>query len=129
MPTGTLQIKVSTGDGAIPVFDATVKISDALGHIVFTLDTDINGMTTAVSLFAPSRKLSLSPYTSHLAYSLYEVLVTHPGYIPQLIRGVRVLEGEGGLLPVDLVARTARTDRGDSINVIEIPPPGASGRP
>jgi len=129
MPTGTLQIKVSTGDGAIPVFDATVKVSDALGHIVFTLDTDINGLTTVVTLFAPSRSLSLSPYTSHLAYSLYEILVTHPGYIPQLIRGVRVFEGEGGLLPVDLVARTARTDRGDSINVIEIPPLGASGRP
>jgi len=128
MPTGTLQIKVSTAEGAIPVANATVKVSDALGHIVFTLDTDSNGMTIVVSLFAPSRKLSLSPYTSHLAYSLYEILVTHPGYIPQIVRGVRVFEGEGGLLPVDLVARTGRTDHGDSINVIEIPPPGASGR-
>ena len=126
MPHGTLQVQVSTAEGALPVFDATVKVMDAFGHIVFTLTTDTSGMTTVVSLFAPSRKLSLSPYTSHLAYSIYEILVTHPGYIPQVIRGVRVFEGEGGLLPVDLVARTARTDHGDSVNVIEIPPPGAS---
>jgi len=126
MPTGTLQMKISTADGAVPVPDAAVKVRDALGHIVFTLDTDANGMTSVISLFAPSRNLALSPYTSHLAYSLYEVLVTHPGYVPQLVRGVRVFEGEGGLLPVDLVARTARTDHGDSVNVIEIPPLGAS---
>ena len=129
MSHGTLQIKVSTAEGAIPVANAMVKVSDALGHIVFTLTSDTDGMTTMISLFAPSRKLSMSPYTSHLAYSLYEVLVTHPGYIPQIIRGVRVFEGEGGLLPVDLVARTGRTDHGDSVNVIEIPPLGASGVP
>ncbi|MCL2837554.1 MAG: hypothetical protein FWE04_00575 [Oscillospiraceae bacterium] len=128
MPTGTLQMKVSTADGTLPVFDATVKVSDALGHIVYTLTTDTDGMTTMVSLFAPSRKLSQSPYTSALAYSSYQILITHPGYVPQIIRGVRVFEGEGGLLPVDLVARTARTDHGDSINIIEIPPLGASQR-
>jgi len=126
MPHGTIQIKVSTAEGTVPVSSANVKISDALGHIVFTLDTDVNGMTAVVALFAPSRKLSQSPYTSHLSYSLYEILVTHPGYIPQIVRGVRVFEGEGGLLPIDLVARTARTDHGDSVNVIEIPPLGAS---
>jgi len=126
MPHGTLQIKVSTAEGVVPVFDATVKVSDALGHIVETLTTDTNGMTRVISLFAPSRKLSQSPFTSHLSYSSYQILVTHPGYIPQIVRGVRVFEGEGGLLPVDLVARTARTDRGDSVNIIEIPPPGAS---
>ena len=127
MPHGTLQIKVSTANGAVPVFEATAKVSDALGHIVETLTTDANGMTRIVALFAPSRALSMSPFTSHLSYSAYEVLVTHPGYIPQIIRGVRVFEGEGGVLPVDLVARTARTDRGDSVNIIEIPPPGAAG--
>jgi len=93
---------------------------------VFVLTTDINGMTTVASLFAPSKKFSMSPHTSHLAYSAYEILVTHSGFVPQVIRGVRVLEGVGGLLPVDLVARTARTDLGDSVNIIEIPPPGAS---
>jgi len=128
MPHGTLQVKVSTADGAIPVFNATVKVSDALGHIVETLTTDSSGMTAVIALFAPSRNLSQSPFTSHLSYSAYEVLVTHPGYIPQIVRGVRVFEGEGGILPVDIVARTGRTDRGDSVNIIEIPPPGASGR-
>ena len=126
MPTGTLQVKVTTGDGAMPVSDATVRVRDALGGIVFVLTTDINGMTTVASLFAPSKSFSMSPHTSHLAYSAYEILVTHSGFVPQVIRGVRVLEGVGGLLPVDLVARTARTDLGDSVNVIDIPPPGAS---
>ena len=126
MTNGTLQVKVSTADGAIPVSDASVKIRDAQGHTVEALTTDPNGMTVIVTLFAPSRTFSMSPYTSHLAYSIYEVMVTHPGYIPQFVRGVRVFEGEGGLLPIDLVARTARTDRGDSVNIIEIPPLGAS---
>ena len=126
MPTGTLQVKVTTGDGAVPVSEATVRVRDALGGIAFVLSTDMNGMTTVISLFAPSRKFSMSPHTSHLAYSAYEVLVTHSGFVPQVIRGVRVFEGEGGLLPIDLVARTARTDLGDSVNVIDIPPLGAS---
>ena len=49
-------------------------------------------------------------------------MVTHPGYIPQFVRGVQVFDGEGSVLPVDLVPRTARTDLGDSVNVIEISP-------
>ena len=126
MPHGTLQVKVSTANGAVPVSGATVKVNDALGHTVFTLMTDVNGMTSVISLFAPSRQLSQSPYTSHLAYSLYEVMVTHPGYIPQFVRGVRVFDGEGGLLPVDIVPRTVRTDRGDSVNIVELTPPAAS---
>jgi len=52
-------------------------------------------------------------------------MVTHSGYIPQFVRGVRVFDGVGGLLPVDLSPRTAQTDLGDSVNVVDIPPPGA----
>ena len=122
MTTGTLQIKVTTADGAVPVSDATVKVRDALGHTVHALATDAAGMTIVVALFAPSRTLSLSPQTAHLAYSVYEVMVTHPGYIPQFIRGVQVFDGQGSLLPVDLVPRTARTDLGDSVNVIDLSP-------
>ena len=122
MSSGTLQIKITTGDGAVPVSEATVRIRDALGGIVFVLTSDTDGLTSIVALFAPSRHFSLSPHTSHLAYSAYEVLVTHPGYVPQIVRGVRVFDGEGGLLPVDLVPRTARTDLGDSVNVIELSP-------
>ena len=128
MSSGTLQISITTGDGAVPVSEATVRIRDALGGIVFVLTSDVEGMTEMVTLFAPSRHFSMSPHTSHLSYSAYEVLVTHPGYVPQVVRGVRVFDGEGGLLPVDLVPRTARTDLGDSVNVIEIPPPGAESR-
>jgi len=122
MTTGTLQVRVTTADGVMPVSDATVKVRDALGHTVHALTTDTNGMTVVVALFAPSRTLSLSPHTAHLAYSLYEIMVTHPGYVPQFVRGVQVFDGEGGLLPVDLVPRTARTDLGDSVNVIELSP-------
>jgi len=126
MQNGTLQMKVSTAEGTIPVSGATVKVNDALGRMVHTLTTDTDGMTTVIALFAPSREFSLDPYTSHLAHSLYEVMVTHPGYIPQFVRGVRVFDGVGGLLPIDLVPRTARTESGDSINIIELPPPRAS---
>ena len=126
MTTGTLQMRVTTADGAVPVPDATVKVRDGQGHTVEALTTDANGMTAIVTLFAPSRNFSMSPYTSHLAYSIYEVMVTHPGYIPQFVRGVRVFDGEGGLLPVDIVPRTVRTDRGDSVNIVELSPPGAS---
>ena len=128
MTSGTLQMKVTTADGAMPVSDATVKVRDALGHTVYALTTDLNGLTTVVALFAPSRTLSLNPHTAHLAYSLYEIMVTHPGYIPQFVRGVQVFDGEGGVLPVDLIPRTARTDLGDSVNVIELSPMQAPSR-
>ncbi|MCL2588630.1 MAG: hypothetical protein FWD84_04390 [Oscillospiraceae bacterium] len=126
MTSGTLQIKVSTADGAVPVSDALVKVRDAMGHTVEALSSDANGLTAIVTLFAPSREFSLGPYTAHLAYSAYEVMVTHSGYIPHFVRGVRVFDGEAGLLPVDLVPRTPRTDRGDSVNIVELPPPRAS---
>jgi len=122
MTTGTLQMRITTADGVMPVPDATVKVLDALGHTVHLLTTDTNGMTVVVALFAPNRTLSLSPHTAHLAFSLYQVMVTHPGYVPQFVRGVQIFEGEGSLLPVDLVPRTARTDLGDSVNVIELSP-------
>jgi len=123
---GTLRIKVSTNEGTIPVSDANVQISDAIGRVVHTLTTDTNGATMIVNLFAPSREFSMSPYTSHLAHSLYEVMVTHPSFITQIVRGVRVFDGEGSLLPIDLVARDARIDLGDSVNIFELPPPRAS---
>jgi len=122
MTTGTLQIRVTTADGVMPVSDATVKVRDAMGHTVHALITDTSGMTVTVALFAPPRTLSLSPHTAHLAFSLYEIMVTHPGYVPQFVRGVQIFDGEGSLLPVDLVPRTARTDLGDSVNVIELSP-------
>ena len=126
MASGTLQMKVTTGDGAMPVYNANVRVRDALGGIVYALTTNQQGMTEIVSLFAPSREFSMNPYTSHLSYSSYEVLVTHSGYVPQMVRGVRVFEGVSGILPVDLVPRTETTDLGDSVNIIDIPPPGAS---
>ena len=126
MTTGTLQVKVTTDDGRMPVHNANVRVRDALGGIVYALVTDTAGMTEVVTLFAPSREFSLSPHTSHLAYSAYEILVTHSGYVPQMARGVRVFEGVGGILPIDLVPRTEGTDLGDSVNVIEIPPPTAA---
>ena len=59
-------------------------------------------------------------------------MVTHPGYIPQFVRGVQVFDGEGSLLPVDLVPRTPRTDLGDSVNVVDLipmrTPPRGSGQ-
>jgi len=125
MSKGTLQIKVTTADGRIPVSDANVRVRDAMGGVVYTLTTDVSGLTTVVSLFAPSKELSLSPHSSHLSYSSYEIMVTHSGYVPQFVRGVRVFDGVGGLLPVDLSPRTAQTDLGNSVNVVDIPPPSA----
>ena len=126
MTSGTLQVKVTTADGTMPVPDATVKVRDGLGHTVHALTTDSSGMTIVVSLFAPNRIVSLNPHTAHLASSVYEIMVTHPGYVPQFVRGVHVFEGEGSLLPVDLVPRTVRTDLGDSVNIVDLSPPRAA---
>jgi len=126
MANGTLQIKVTAAGGTMPLPDATVRISDALGNVVHMLYTDRNGMSPMVTLFAPSRSYSLSPYASHPAYSVYEIKVNHFGYVPQIVRGVRIYEGESTVLPVDLEPRSEHADH--TVNIIEIPPPGASGR-
>ena len=123
---GMLQVKVTSDEGKMPVQTANVRVRDALGGIVYALTTDIYGMTEEVKLFAPSKEFSMHPFTSHLAYSTYEILVTHSGFVPQMVRGVRVFEGVRGTLPVDLVPRTPGTDLGDSVNVVELPPPAAS---
>ena len=126
MATGTLQVKVSTADGAMPLSGATVRINDALGNELHTLYTDANGVTAMVTLFAPGRNISLNPYASQPAYSLYEVKVNQFGYVPQIVRGVRIYDGESSLLPVNLEPRSEHTDH--TVNIIEIPPPRVAGQ-
>jgi len=126
MANSTLQVQVSSAVDAATLSDATVSIRDALGNIVHTLYTDGNGMTPIAPLFAPNRKYSLNPYSTHPAYSIYEVRVNNFGYVPQIVRGVQVYEGENSFLPVDLEPRDEHSDH--TVNIIEIPPPSASRR-
>ena len=127
MANGTLQIRVSSSIGDMPVSGASVRISDALGNVVHTLYTDKNGLTM-ITLFAPGRKKSFTPYSPLPAYSVYEIKVTYYGYVPQIIRGVSIFEGVNSLLPIELEPRNEANYHSDIVNIIEIPPPSVSGR-
>ena len=125
MATGKLQVRVTAVNGTIMVANANVAINNALGFLSHNLTTDQNGLTAEVELFAPVRELSISPFAPRAAYSLYEVIVSHPQYNTQIVRGVQVFSGATGLLPIDLSPR-ATSGEATLLDIVDIPPSAVS---
>ena len=103
---GQLEISATKADGALPVTGATVRITgaeEANRFIVYSLKTDIDGNTSAVSLPAPSADLSMKPDTNENGYAIYDVEVNAEGYYPRIIRGVPVFAGIKSIQPVNMI--------------------------
>lgn len=93
---GYLIVKVSTASGAIPVEAVNViiqGIEDTNSNILLSLVTDRNGLTTKISLPAPSKELSTSPSPESKPYSTYNIDVYKEGFYPQHYTGVPIFDG------------------------------------
>lgn len=93
---GTLRIRAYTASEALPIPNAVVRISGAeeLNRLVsYSLLTDRNGITEAVTLPAPSLSYSLSPSPAEAPYALYDVEISANGYYSKVIKGVSVFSG------------------------------------
>jgi len=128
MATGTLQIRVTTASGTMPVAGASVAIDDVLGYLAHSLTTDSNGLTATVELFAPTKDFYTNPvvHTSP-AYSLYQVTVSHPDFNTQIVRGIPIFDGVGSMLPIDLSQHKTRAGL-TLLDIVDIPPPSVSPR-
>lgn len=104
---GYLRIRVWTADGALPVENAIVTISDyngeeSGGEILYSLRTDNGGLTQVVFLPAPPKSNSQHPGETP-PYSLYTVAVSKEGYYTVENVGVMVFDGVVAIQPVNLI--------------------------
>ena len=93
---GTLRVRAYTAGGALPIAGAVVRImgaEEANRLVSYSLITDRNGITEAVSLPAPSISYSLSPSPAEAPFAVYDVEVSANGYYSKRINGVSVFSG------------------------------------
>lgn len=105
---GILRVRVSTARDAMPVKDAQVTITKTFTDKAvefFIGRTDEDGVISEIALPAPSRENSVNPY-GILAYTYYDVDVSHPDYQTQKLRYVVIFENIKSVLPVNLIPKT-----------------------
>ena len=94
--TGSMQVRVYTAGGALPLKGSLVRIYGADEEnkdVRFSLITDEDGITKKIKLPAPPRELSEDPNTSKAPYALYNVDVIKDGYFEKKIYNLPVFEG------------------------------------
>lgn len=104
--SGTLRIRAYTAGGALPVQGATVRIigGDESNRLVaYSLTTDRDGLTEAVTLPAPDAQYSLSPGAAEQPYSVYDVEITAPGFLTKRINGLTVFSGVESVQLINMI--------------------------
>ena len=110
---GTIQIRAYSASEALPVVDASVKISSAgesNRDLQFSLLTDIDGLTKELMLPAPSARLSMSPGASSLPYSEFDIEIVKDGYYPKKILNVPIFAGTRAILPIEMLPLSYQDD-------------------
>jgi hypothetical protein len=99
---GYLRLRVFTAGGAFPVENAHAYVSSSGGDAVYSLITDVGGLTRTVALPAVPRAQSLSP-GSDKPYSTYDIVITKDGYQTVEDINVPIFDGVTSIQPVELV--------------------------
>ncbi len=108
--SGTLRIRAYTAGGALPVSGATVRITggDEKNRLIsYSLTTDRDGLTEAVTLPAPNIEYSLTPGASEQPYSIYNVEITAPGFQSKRIIGLTVFSGVDSVQLISMIPGNA----------------------
>ncbi len=107
MPTGFLQVKVST-QSALPVENALIKIIDSKTMQVldeYTTYTDISGNTQKLELDTIDKSLSQNPDETEIPYKNYNVSIEKNGFIIGEIIGLQIFDGILSIQNIDLLPR------------------------
>ena len=103
---GTLVVNITVADGALPLRDAKIRITGAdeeNREIVYSIRSDIDGISEVISLPTPEKALSLAPGATASSYAVYDIAVSSEGYYTKRIYNVPVFEGTETILPVNML--------------------------
>lgn len=100
---GRLIVQVFLANGAVPIQNAKVTITDENKNFVTELTTNNSGRTPSVELPAPSARLSLEP-ADIKPYSTYNIRVEYPGYYTEEFLNVPVFDRIESIQPVSMEA-------------------------
>lgn len=108
---GFLKFAVGTASGAIPLKDAAVYVytdpeDGGEGKLLYTLMTNMDGLTETVTLPTPPLSESFSPEYPK-PYSTYKVFATKQGYYPTEGRTVPLFPGITSIQPINLIPVSA----------------------
>ncbi len=102
---GYLTVRVSTARGAIPLENATVSIRGSTeddSGILYSFESDSNGLTPKIPLPAPNRALSQSP-SNEIFYSLWNIDVFCKGFFPARYINVAIYSGVTTVQSAELI--------------------------
>ena len=111
-PGGILVAKVTTAGGTIPVEGASVYIKrfgeedNEMSDILYTLRTNSQGFTNAVSLPTPPRSASQTPNNGAFPFSQYIMTVKKEGFYSVENIGLPMFDGITSIQPVELLPLT-----------------------
>lgn len=114
---GFLKVKVRTGDNAIPIENAFVKVKSPNGETLYESTTDVNGDTTTFSLAAPNKKYTFDPEYMNSAYSVYNVDIAADGYTDMHIHNVEIIDSQTAVLIEQLKPLISETNPNISENI------------
>lgn len=120
---GYLIIRVSTARGAIPLENATVTVRGSTPQnsgVIYSLETDISGLTPKLPLPAPPRSNSLAP-NGETPFSLWNIDVFSKGFITAHYSNVPVYSGITSVQSAELVPLSEGFAPDESFNESETP--------
>lgn len=128
---GALSVIVFAGNRAYPITNARVIVKSTVGGgetILYDEQTDASGEVTNLVLATPPKELSLSPRDDGvLPYGVYEVSVTHDGFIPVTFKNVPIFDGMTAIQPVEMLPAAVGDVRHEPIIVGETEPEDLQG--
>ena len=104
---GTVIVRVTSADGAIPIEGATVAfriVDGGVPRLTAILETDESGETSPVKIQTPSPLLSMSPDPDSLPYSTVNIEVTADGYYTSANMNVPVFAGITSVQNVNMIS-------------------------
>jgi peptidoglycan hydrolase-like protein with peptidoglycan-binding domain len=100
---GSLEIRVTSSVGFIPIKNATIKISysERPNDVIKTVTTDESGLSNTFTLPSPKPLYSDEP-SEEMPYSEYDIAVTAEGYEPVTVYGTEILPNVTAIQPISM---------------------------
>ena len=106
---GRIRIRAYAASGAIPIEGVLVKIYGADEYnkdVIYSLITDVDGVTKEMPLPAPSKYLSTSPGAAEAPYAVYNIELAKAGFYPKRIDNVPIFADTAAILPIEMIPLT-----------------------